>query len=284
MSPTFHNSGAEVFVPDGQDPGTALARTTHLGIVAHADDLELLAVEGILSCFGEEARWFTGVVVSDGAGSPRHKEYKKFTDGQMREVRRREQKKAAYVGEYSACVLLDHPRTRILPAQGEEVVRDLAAIVELTKPSVVYTHNLTDAHDTHVAVALRVIQACRSVRPESRPQRVIGGEVWRDLDWLCKDDKVSMNVDRRQNLQHALLGVFDSQITGGKRYDRAAMGRRAAHATYAETHATDNSEGIVYGVDMTPLIVDSSLDPGKYAQDLIRNFEAEVLLRIQRLG
>lgn len=284
MNPNFHNSGAEVFVPDATDENSALSRTTHLGIVAHADDLEILAVEGILSCFGEEDHWFTGVVVSDGAGSPRHKEYKRFTDNQMREVRRREQKKAAYVGEYSACVMLDHPRNRILPSQGGEVVQDLALVIERTTPSIIYTHNLTDAHDTHVAVALRVIQACRSLPAKARPEKVIGAEVWRDLDWLSKDDKIAMNVDSRQNLQHALLGVFDSQITGGKRYDRAAMGRRAAHATYAESHSTDSSEGIVYGVDMTPLVANPSLDPGKYAQDLIRNFEAEVLLRIQRLG
>jgi len=280
----FHTPTAEVFVPDGQDAEAALGRTTHLGIVAHADDLEVLAVEGILSCFGDDDRWFTGVVVSDGAGSPRHKEYKRYTDAQMRDVRRREQRKAAYVGEYSACVLLDHPRERVLPGAGDEVVRDLVNVIERTKPGIVYTHNLTDAHDTHVAVALRVIRACRSVRADCRPQRVIGAEVWRDLDWLCKDDKVLMNVDRRQNLQNALLGVFDSQITGGKRYDRAAMGRRAAHATYNESHATDSAEGIVYGVDMTSLVTHPNLDPGKYAQDLIRNFEAEVLLRIQRLG
>jgi LmbE family N-acetylglucosaminyl deacetylase len=280
----FQNPTAEVFVPDGQDTQKALGRTTHLGIVAHADDLEILAVEGILSCFGDDDRWFTGVVVSDGAGSPRHKEYKRYTDAQMREVRRREQRKAAYVGEYSACVLLDHPRERVLPGPGDEVVSDLVSAIESTKPGVIYTHNLTDAHDTHVAVALRVIRACRTVRAEGRPQRVIGCEVWRDLDWLCKDDKVRMNVDRRQNLQNALLGVFDSQITGGKRYDRGAMGRRAAHATYGESHATDNAEGVVYGVDMTPLVAHPNLDPGKYAQDLIRNFEAEVLLRIQRLG
>jgi hypothetical protein len=62
------------------------------------------------------------------------------------------------------------------------------------------------------------------------------------------------------------------------------MGRRAAHATYGESPATDNAEGVVYGVDMTPLVAHPNLDPGKYAPDLIRNFEAEVRLRIPRLG
>ena len=284
MRPAFHNPGAEIFVPDGQEAMPALVRTTHLGIVAHADDLETLAVAGILTCFGDDDRWFTGAVVSDGAGSPRHKEYKRFTDQQMREVRRHEQRKAAYVGEYSACIMLDHPRSDILGGRGEAVVGDLVSLLEHTRPGVLYTHALTDAHDTHVAVALRAIEACRRVRAEARPKRVLGVEVWRDLDWLCKGDKVMMTVDRRQNLQNALLGVFDSQITGGKRYDKAAMGRRAAHATYSESHTTDTCEGIVYGVDMTVLVTDPSLDPSRHAQDLIRNFEAEVLHRIQRLA
>jgi len=39
-----------------------------------------------------------------------------------------------------------------------------------------------------------------------------------------------------ENLQFALLGVFESQIAGGKRYDLALMGRRRANATYFESH------------------------------------------------
>ena len=43
-----------------------------------------------------------------------------------------------------------------------------------------------------------------------------------------------MPVDRHENLHAALMGVFDSQIAGGKRYDLATAGRRRAHATYFE--------------------------------------------------
>src|SRR3990170_4629582 len=59
---------AEVFVPDGLPVEAALARTTHLGIGAHQDDLEIMAIHGILSCFHQKDHWFTGVVVTDGGG------------------------------------------------------------------------------------------------------------------------------------------------------------------------------------------------------------------------
>src|SRR3954449_3474733 len=100
---------AQIFVPDQTPLGVALPRTTHLGIGAHADDLEIMAAHGILECFASSERWFTGVVVTDGAGSARDSEYQSYTDEQMKVVRRAEQKKAAYVGEYGAQFMLDHP-------------------------------------------------------------------------------------------------------------------------------------------------------------------------------
>ena len=37
----FHKSNADLFVPDGAAPEAALARTTHLSITAHQDDIEI---------------------------------------------------------------------------------------------------------------------------------------------------------------------------------------------------------------------------------------------------
>ena len=67
----FHNAGADLFVPDGSPADAALARTTHLCIAAHQDDIEIMAYHGIAECFGRKDRGFTGVVVTNGAGSPR---------------------------------------------------------------------------------------------------------------------------------------------------------------------------------------------------------------------
>jgi LmbE family N-acetylglucosaminyl deacetylase len=274
-------TSAEVFVPDQLPLEAALSRTTHLGIGAHHDDLELMAAHGILECFARRDRWFTGVVVTDGAGSARDFEYKAFDDAQMIAVRRAEQKKAAYVGEYSAQFLLDHPSSAVKNA-ASAVLSDLGEVLRETRPGVVYTHNLADKHDTHVAVALRVIAACRALAPELRPKQLIGCEVWRDLDWLCDPDKLAMPVDRRENLQNALMGVFDSQIAGGKRYDLATAGRRRAHATYFESHATDQHNALIWGMDLTPLMHDG--DPAAHVLSYIKRFEEEVLTRVAKLS
>jgi LmbE family N-acetylglucosaminyl deacetylase len=273
---------AEIFVPDQLPLGAALPRTTHLGVGAHHDDLEFMAAHGILECFAQADRWFTGVIVSDGAGSARDFEYKNYSDEQMKAVRRAEQKKAAYVGEYGAQLLLDHPSSAVKDPHNADVVRDLTEILRVTRPDVVYTHNLADKHDTHVGVALRVIAACRALDPELRPKQLIGCEVWRDLDWLCDADKFQMPVDRHENLQNALMGVFDSQIAGGKRYDLATAGRRKAHATYFESHGTDQHTALIWGMDLTPLMHEG--DPLAHVASLMRRFEEEVSARVRRLG
>ncbi|HEY0714003.1 MAG TPA: PIG-L family deacetylase, partial [Polyangia bacterium] len=217
-----------------------------------------------------------------GAGSARDFEYKHYTDEQMKSVRRLEQKKAAFVGEYAAQFLLDHPSSAVKDPGRGTVVADLTAILRATRPEVIYTHNLADKHDTHVAVALRVLAACQALPPNERPNKVIGCEVWRDLDWLCDSDKLMMPVDSHENLHAALMGVFDSQITGGKRYDLATSGRRRAHATYFESHGTDQHTSLIWGMDLTPLV--NGGDPNAHVAAYIRRFENEVSSRLAKLS
>jgi len=277
-------ASAETYVPDGVEPQAALARTTHLAIAAHQDDLEIMAADGILRAFQQEDRWFTGVVVTDGAGSPRDDLYKDYTDGQMRQIRRREQKKAAYVGDYAAAILLDHPSATVKNAADPRVVDDLVEILRATRPDAVYTHNLADKHDTHVAVALRTIAAIRLLPAEARPSRLYGCEVWRDLDWLPDEEKVTFDLSAHESLQAALIGVFDSQICGGKRYDLATQGRRHAHATYAASHGTDAATSLSYAMDLTPLVVDPSLSPASFIRAVLDRFRADVEARVARFG
>jgi LmbE family N-acetylglucosaminyl deacetylase len=278
------NAGAEVFVPDSRPETEALARTTHMGVVAHPDDLEILAYRGILDAFGRTDRWFCGVVATDGAGSSRTGPYANFTDAQMREVRRHEQKKAAAVGEYGAAVLLDHTSEALKnKAARKALVEDITELLRACRPSVVYTHNLADRHSTHVGTALATIDACRALPPTDRPDRLLGGEVWRDLDWLADGDRVGEDVGGHDNLAAALIGLFDSQIAGGKRYDVAVVGRRHANATYFESHAVDATTALSLAMDLTPLVKDASLDPAVHAEKLIGRFAGEVRDRLGRL-
>jgi hypothetical protein len=117
---------------------------------------------------------------------------------------------------------------------------------------------------------------------DQRPKKVIGCEVWRNLDWLNDADKVLMDVSGRDNLAAALNGVFDSQIAGGKRYDLATLGRRAANATFFESHATDKSNQLIFGMDLTPLVMDESADIIEFVCGQVEKFSADVRSKLRR--
>jgi LmbE family N-acetylglucosaminyl deacetylase len=280
----FHQSTSELFIPDGMALPAALERTTHLAVAAHQDDLEIMAASAILECFQNKEQWFTGAVVTDGRGSPREGWYKEYTDDEMTAVRRKEQKKAGVVGEYAALALLDHPSAHVKDGADRKPVEDIAALIQACRPEILLTHNLADKHDTHVGVALKTIAAARSLPAAARPRKVFGCEVWRDLDWMVDDDKVGFDVSPRENLQAALLGVYDSQITGGKRYDLASLGRRRAHATYFASHGVDTATGIIFAMDLTPLVADPKMDIAAYIKEYIDRFAEDVAGRFKRLG
>ena len=81
-----------------------------------------------------------------------------------------------------------------------------------------------------------------------------------------------------------MLGVFDSQICGGKRYDLASMGRRKANATYFESHGLDTARGLSFGMDLTPLIKDDRKPISDFVQEYIARFARDVADRLVRLG
>lgn len=278
----FNLDTAEVFVPDEMPEEEALARTTHLCIAAHQDDIEIMAAGPIMECFQRDDKWFTGVVVTDGRGSPRNGMYEKYTDEEMRLVRFKEQRKAAYVGEFAAQVMLDYPSKVVKDSGSKSPVEDIVALLKSTHPDVVFTHNLADKHETHVAVVARVITALRSLPEEEHPQKVYGCEVWRDLDWMLDQDKATFDLSEQENLQAALLGVFDSQISGGKRYDLASLARRRANATYFASHDVDDYTGLSYAMDLTPLVTNPDLDIQEFIQSYINRFAQEVKKTISR--
>src|ERR1044071_72531 len=117
----FHQPNSDFFVPDGTAPEQALARTTHLCIAAHQDDIEIMAYHGIAECFGRKDRGFTGVVVTNGAGSPRSGIYGGYTDQEMQKVRLVEQRKAAFVGNYACQIQLGFSSAAVKDANSTAV-------------------------------------------------------------------------------------------------------------------------------------------------------------------
>ncbi len=277
----FARPNADVYVPAGGDPAAALARVTHLCVAAHQDDIEIMAQAGISDCLDQPGKAFGGVVVTDGAGSPRTGAYAHLTDGQMREVRREEQRAAARLGHYAIQLQLAHSSAEVKKPGAAAVVSDLVQLFFGCRPEVVYLHQPADKHDTHVAVLLRCLEALRRLPADRQPVRVLGCEVWRDLDWVVDDEKVALDSGRHPELAAKLLLAFDSQIAGGKRYDLATLGRRAANATFATSHATDRLAGITWAVDLTPLVRDPGLGVAEYAAGLTARLQADVVRRLQ---
>lgn len=281
----FSNPKSMLFVPDGQPESIALKRITHLGIGAHQDDLEFMAFHGILKCYHSKDLWFGGVTCTNGSGSARTGPYESYTDEQMMATRIKEQNTASIIGQYGIMLQLMHPSSVVKNPGDTALKEDLKQILQATRPRVIYTHNPADKHDTHVAVVAAALQAMREMPADQRPCQVIGAEIWRGLDWLQDASKVVMDVSPHQNLAAAVNGVFDSQIAGGKRYDLATLGRRAANATFFESHATDTATHLIFGMDLTPLVADPSLDIVEFVTAHIRTFEQDVCTKLSnRLG
>jgi LmbE family N-acetylglucosaminyl deacetylase len=263
-----------VYVPDGTPIDAALARTTYLGIVAHPDDLELLALPWIAECRDRDSRWFTGVICADGARSPRRGRFSSLSDDEMARVRINEQRRAAELGRYGALVPLSLPsvevqRVEVLTHLLDEYLRDADA-------SMIITHDPFDRHPTHAAVTRAVVAAVRQLSPRARPSKLLGVEGWRSLDWVPRDALVAVDCSGAGTLGRELLKCFESQIEGGKPYDRAAEGRRRSNAVFADPYRIDDRGEVVLAVDLTPLLDDDGPSLDDFAAGLLERFGREV--------
>jgi hypothetical protein len=122
----------------------------------------------------------------------------------------------------------------------------------------------------------------RALPAAQRPRKVLGCEVWRSLDWLLDADKVVLPVSDRPNLAAALNGVFDTQITGGKRYDLAVMGRRLANATFFDAYASDQETHLQWAMDLSPLVQDHSLDIEAYTLGYVDRLKADISATLRK--
>lgn len=265
----FESPHADIFIPDQSDETLALSRCTHLTIGTHADDVELLGMNGIQTCYDSTTDHFVGVVVTDGAGSPRTGAYANVTNDEMVEIRKQEQIAAATLGRYSAQLQLGIP-SNIIKTQAQSAINDLKAILLATQPQALYLHNPLDRHESHRATLEACISALRDLPAAKRPQQCYGVEVWRSLDFLPKDLRIALPTDRHIDLSAKLISVFKSQTEGGKRYDLAFAGRGLANATFAESHHVDQAHALSFAVDLQPLLDNPKLSQQAFAKQLVQ--------------
>ena len=247
---------AEVFIPDGTSWEAACARVSRLVVAAHADDVEIMAWHALL-----HADELAVVIVTGGSATRLH-----------------EQKRAASFGNYAAVIWLDHASAEVKQGPHAALASDLNAVLSAIRPGWVYTHNPADRHDTHVAVAGHTVRALRA-NPAS-VERVLGCEVWRALDWLQPEDKVTLDVSSVEGRAMPLIGVFQSQLGGDKRYDLAAAGRKRANATFLDPYAADAAAAVEYAMDLTPLVRDPTLDIARWTVELVERFARDVEARL----
>ena len=278
----FAQTHADLFVPGGGNLASALASTTHLGIGAHPDDLEIMAFPGICACRNQKNLRFSGVVATDGAGSPRSGSSEKLSTAELVKARREEQRNAAVLGGYATILQLAHPSSEIRGAGRNALTADLLEILKDAKPKVVYLHNPADRHETHVAVLLASLAALRQLPPTDRPAEIYGCEVWGDLDWVPAERVIRLPCPAPADFGPSLLRVFRSQVDG-KRYDLAAAGRRRAQATLADAYSADQAEEVVLAPDLKPLVENPKVTLAEFVSSLTGEFQKQTLERIRRL-
>jgi LmbE family N-acetylglucosaminyl deacetylase len=200
----------------------------------------------------------------------------------MRAIRREEQREAARLGRYNLQIQLAHPSADVKRKDGAGLNADLDLIFGSVRPGTVYLHNPADSHDTHVALLLRCLEAIARLPAARRPARVLGCEVWRGLDWLLPGDKVALDAGADPGLARKLLAVFDSQVAGGKRYDEATLGRRAANATFSEPRVVDRALGVTFAIDLTPVTRPGGPSVLEHTLAQVERLKADVAERLRK--
>lgn len=259
------NQNKIIYTPKNRN----LNKVKWLGICAHQDDAEIMAIDGILKGYYSKDYSFALIETTDGVPQS--------ADISIKDIRNNEQMKASEIGHYHLLYLLNYTSKEAKDEENEDIINDYIKIIRELRPEVIYTHSILDKHKTHVGVVKKVIEAIRRLPKEERPKAIYGCEVWRSLDFVTDDKKIIFDVSKNLTLQKKLLDVYVSQIKDGKAYSDATIARRKANATFCESHENDKFKLVSYSIDLTPLILDDNLSIKDYATTFIDNLKKDIL-------
>lgn len=265
---------SDLYIPDDVCAAEAQARCSHLGIGAHADDLEFMAYHGISACYQQPCHWFGGVICTAG-NRPLPGNEQAASEYAQRRVA--EQRRAAEIGGYSFVHQLGLSSHSVkAPEHCEVLVNQLETILLTTQAEILYTHSPVDQHPTHQAVCQAVLAACLRIPPHARPKKIYGCELWGSLDWLSPEDKIGLDVSDHPQLAQALNQCFQSQVESGKQYPEAVIGRRRANATFQDPYTADAVEQLWLAMDLSPLIAaDVSAHPESLKHFVQKKLQAQ---------
>jgi LmbE family N-acetylglucosaminyl deacetylase len=262
------------FSPQNLTLDQALSQARVVGIGAHQDDLEFMCLHAL------QQPAFFGIVVTDGVGSARGSEFAGLSNEAFGELRAQEQEAAAKTGQYLGVLQLGYSSQKIKSGFHGPLLTELRDVLVHTKTNSIYTHNLTDRHLSHVAVASHVIAVLRKLPRKNQPSKLFGCEVWGGLDWL--PGKILQDVTAGENLGRQLMTIFQTQIRGSKNYPEAVIGRKKANATFADSHSKDRAQLMEYAMDMTKLLKNPKLNTRKFCAEQIQAFEKQVLKSLSK--
>ncbi len=224
-----------------------------LAIAAHQDDIEIMAMDGILKSYGSKKYDFYACIVADFAICDKVGKYAELSDKEMVDVRNAEQIRASEIGEYAGLSMLKHTSKDLEEANNPIIIKELAAKIKEIHPDIIYTHNIFDKRKSHQNVCQCVIAAIKSLPEEDRPKLLYGCEAIRSLDWLSDKYKVVFDLSDNKELQSRLIGVYDSRVEGLRNYTKAVMGRKMANALF-NNESNDEDKLVWYGINLTPII------------------------------
>ena len=256
--------------------------TNLLAIGAHHDDIEVMAMDGILKAYGSKKYSFYACVLSDGAHFSKMGKYSDISDKEMIETRNQEQIRASQIGEYANLVFLKHTREDIENNEKDVVIKNIQKVILEVQPDVVYTHNIFDKGDIHTLTAIRVIEAILGLEEDKRPRLLYGCEIFRSLDWLPDKYKVVFDLSENKELQSRLIGVYDTRMEQSRNYNKAVVGRKLAHATFGNSNSSIDEEKLIwYGINLTP-VIQKGITLDEYCVKILNDFNKELLEYIKK--
>jgi hypothetical protein len=187
-----------------------------------------------------------------------------------------EQIASADLGRMGAVVLLGLSSDDVTGAPGSSnrgaLLESLGSLMAICGASTLHTHEPTDAHRTHRAVATAVVSAVRASSASVRPRQLLGWEGWRSLDWLDDASRHVADLTGRLADAAALAGCHASQLAA-KRYDDATCGRWRANATFSAPRSADAAEALALAWDLTELL-NPEVDPTAFVEAATARFTA----------
>lgn len=244
-------------------------------ICAHPSDCEIMAIDGIQRGYRAKKYTFAAVITTDGSDSERNGKLQKASNRRIASMRMSEQKKAATLGRYNSVYFMNYKPEQARNQEDEDIVNEYVEIIKELKPRIIYTHSILDRDPTHVAVAVKVINALRKLRKTQMPALLYGCEVWRDLDWVDPSKVVSFDVSHNIRLQKQLIMVHKSQNLS-RDYLNAAVGRRYVNATFSKSEKKKEAKLTSRAINMTTLLRRKEFPIKRFAMSFIDDLYSEI--------